>query len=456
MPLASHSIIDGQTTGESRSIDYSWDLGPLKLPPGGGVLLTAMATDYLPQTGTSSPRRLTIITPQEFEDHLAERELLVFNELSRILKMQRDTRLETANVESAWDHAGRIAKQDVDRLRGDELNQRQVRRSLTSTTEGARAQIVALLAELTSNHVEHSDLHRRMQGFADEIVRLDREDLAAAERELTSAIKGAGRRSAGIVFLRPSGLATAGQSQDAVAAALERMLGNLAEWNSVRGIARELTDIRRQQVALQKEAQDIGAQTVSKDSPDLSSAEQSELQRISNRQLDLGRKFERVARRMPAVAERVKTADPASADAIADAARLAQQLGLSGLMHDAGDDISSNQIGKSLPKQAAAVHGLDEMLDTLASRREQELARLVKKMRDSERQLAELRKQHDGLRKQIKEAAAGHDQSERRKELDRLSREERQNQDEASRWRASFSACKWIRPRTAFQGLHRR
>lgn len=84
----------------------------------------------------SSPRRLTIITPQELEDHLAERELLVYNGLSRILKMQQAARLETTGLELAFDRAGRFEKQDVDRLRGDELNQRQVRRSLTSPSEG--------------------------------------------------------------------------------------------------------------------------------------------------------------------------------------------------------------------------------------------------------------------------------------------------------------------------------
>jgi hypothetical protein len=147
---ASRPITDAMSSaGPAKTIDYSWDLGPLKLAPGTHVLLTATAADYRPQVGMSSPRRLTIITPQELEDHLAERELLVFNELSRILKMQQAARLETTNLESAWDRAGRFEKQDVDRLRGDELNQRQVRRSLTSPSEGGRAQIIGLLAELT-------------------------------------------------------------------------------------------------------------------------------------------------------------------------------------------------------------------------------------------------------------------------------------------------------------------
>jgi hypothetical protein len=431
---ASRPITEAMSSaGPAKTIDYSWDLGPLKLAPGTHVLLTATAADYHPQVGMSSPRRLTIITPQELEDHFAERELLVFNELSRILKMQQAARLETTNLESAWDRAGRFEKQDVDRLRGDELNQRQVRRSLTSPSEGARAQIIGLLAELTSNRIEHSDLHQRMQGFADEIARLDREDLAVSERDLTAAIKGAeDLRSAPSITVRQA-LATAGHSQDAVAVALERMLGNMAEWNSVREISRELADIRRLQAALEKDTKDIGAQTVAKDSQELSAAEQSELRRIATQQLDLGRQFERVAQRMSQVAEQLKPADPSSAASIADAARAAQQLGLSGLMRDAGDNVESNQIGKALPKQASARRGLDEMLDILANRREQELARLVQKLRESERQLADLRQQHDGLRKRVKQAAEQPDHAQGRKELERLSREERPLQDEADR-----------------------
>src|SRR4029077_20323905 len=102
-------------------------------------------------------------------------------------------------------------------------------------------------------------------------------------------------------------------------------------------------------------------------------ADQSELRRIANRQLDLGRQFDRVAQRMSHVAEQLQPADPASAASLADAALAAERLGISGLMRDAGDTVEANQIGKALPQQAAARRGLDELLDILANRREQEL-----------------------------------------------------------------------------------
>ncbi|HKD36476.1 MAG TPA: hypothetical protein VKB78_06735, partial [Pirellulales bacterium] len=284
--------------GQNESINYAWDLAPLKLPPGTHVLLTASAADYRPQSGASAPRRLTIITPQELEDHLAQRESLVFNELARILKMQQAARLETTAIEATLDRSGRFQKLDVDQLRGDELSQRQVRRSLTSPTEGVRLQIVGLLNELASNKVVNLELERRMQSFADEIDRLDRQELPMVETQLTKALKTVEDLKASSTAGARQPLRDAGTNQDAVAASLERMLGQLGEWNSVRGLSRELTDVRREQVAIEKETKDLGSQTLTKDPQDLTADQLSELRKLSVRQLDLGRRFEKLEQRM--------------------------------------------------------------------------------------------------------------------------------------------------------------
>ena len=44
---------------------------------------------------------------------------------------------------------------------------------------------------------------------------------------------------------------------------------------------------------------------------------------------------------------------------------------------------------------------LDELLDILSNRREHELSRLVKKLREAETDLEQLRKRHRGLRKKM-------------------------------------------------------
>lgn len=419
--------------GQSQTIDYAWDLGPLKLVPGTHILLTATASDYRPQTAASPPRRLTVITAQELEEHLAQRELLIFNELARILKMQQAARLETKSLEATFARSGRLQKTDVDQLRGDELSQRQVRRSLASPTEGVRLQIVALLGELESNHVVNPELRRRMQGFADEIARLERDELPAIEHSLTDAIKGMENASAATAAGIDHLLTDAGRNQEDVSAALERMLGNLAEWNSIRGITRELLDIRGDQVAAEKATKDIGAQTVTKDVPDLSAEQQAELRRIAERQSDMARRFDKLLDRMGQVSGQLKPTDPAAAEAISDAAATGRDRGVASLMRDAGAGVERNQIGQALKGQASARTGLDELLNILSNRHEQELAGLVKKLRESEAKLAAIRQEQDGLRKKMKEGGEHADQEARRKELERLSRKQQELQEETER-----------------------
>src|SRR5205807_743407 len=106
--------------------------------------------------------------------------------------------------------------------------------------------------------------------------------------------------------------------------------------------------------------------------------------------------------------------------------------GITGLMRDAGSGVEQNQLGQTLARQDSARRGLDEMLDILSNRHEQELARLVQKLREAETQLTGIRKQQDGLRRKLSEANEQKEEQ-RRKELERLSRTQQKMKDEVDR-----------------------
>ena len=195
-PVEEGAATAGSQTGDSRVIDHSWSLAPLKLKPGTQVTFFATAGDYLPQQGQSPPRKLTIITEQELEDRLAQRQTMILGELGRALKMQQETRAQTTALEIQLHDVGRLLKQDIDHAQGAELNQRQVTRTLTSDSEGIPSQINDLLTDLESNRVDSPDLKRRMQGLLDEIGRLNDEHLGTIERELTNAAKRAQSQAA--------------------------------------------------------------------------------------------------------------------------------------------------------------------------------------------------------------------------------------------------------------------
>ena len=179
----------GSQTGDSRSVDYEWSLAPLGLKPGAQVTFFASAGDYLPQQGQSPPRKLSIITPQELEDRVAQRQAQILSELGRTLKLEQETRIQTGALQIQQRSVGQLAKQDIDHAQGAELNQRQVARALTSPAEGIPAQINDLLSDLASNRIDSPDMVRRMQGMLDELHSLEEQHLGAIERELTGAIK---------------------------------------------------------------------------------------------------------------------------------------------------------------------------------------------------------------------------------------------------------------------------
>jgi hypothetical protein len=102
-------------------------------------------------------------------------------------------------------------------------------------------------------------------------------------------------------------------------------------------------------------------------------------------------------------------------------------------MRKTGEQLEQNQLGQAASQQDKISNDLDELQSILSNRKEQELARLVKQLREAENELAKLQKQQAGLRKKIKEAAAIADEAVRKRELQRLAREQKNAEQEAQR-----------------------
>ena len=84
----------------------------------------------------------------------------------------------------------------------------------------------------------------------------------------------------------------------------------------------------------------------------------------------------------------LRPSDPLAADMVADALDEARRLALGAAMRTAGSQLEENRIGQVARRTSRSSPDLQEVLDILANRRQQELARLVKKLREAERELA--------------------------------------------------------------------
>lgn len=440
---------------KSLTLDHAWDLAPLELQPGAQLSLLVAAGDYLPQTGQSQPRRVIVISPDELQNRLAERQSFILSELNRVLEMQRESRRQVRSVEEQAQQVGNVRREDVDHLQGAELTQRQIERGLVSPTEGVRSHVDALLADLRNNRIDSSDTERQMQTLAKEIARLQSGELPQIQGQLTQSLKQAQDQTAGGAE-KPSDAKTAdgkaadgktaggsqplgeslrqaGAGQDEVIRTVEQLIDGLQQWDNYRRFHRELTQLRAQQEHLGQETAALARDTLSKPLKDLSPQQQADLRKLAGQQHDLARQFDKVLGRMGAMQQQLAESDPLAADTLADAAHEGAERGVAGQMRQAAAQAEQNQLGQAAAAQQQAGQDVSEMLDILANRRESELSRLLKKLREVEQQLAGLAEQQAGLRKQIQAAAENQDEAQRRRELERLSREERRVQEETER-----------------------
>lgn len=418
--------------GQRLPVEHRWELAELGLAPGSRLDFHVAATDYARQTGTSQPRRLIVITPEELQQRLADRQGRILAELAKVLKMQRDSRSQVQSLQIRLDEIGRLEQLDVDHLQAAELGQRQVKHRLTDHSDGVSKLVVALLADLENNRVNSPDVKRRMETLLAEVRRLRREHLPVIELKLTDAIKAA--RVGLQEESAPSkpdtraaaSLADAGTHQDTVIASLEALLGEMTQWDNYRRFYREISQLLRDQRELARRSSELGRHTVTKDLRDLRPQQRADLKVLAQRQLELARRLQRIQQQMELTCDELQQSDPLAAETIADALAEARRLAISGQMRACSGYLGRNQIGQTARAQKQIALDLQEVLDLLANRRGHELVRLIGKLRQAEADLAELYRQQAALRKQMEDAARAPEPDRRR--LERLGRQQQQLQ----------------------------
>ena len=426
-------------SGDRHVLDHAWDLGALEVPPGTQIHFNATASDYKPQTAQSPTQRIFVISPEEFEDRLSRQQANIIAEMGRILKMQIDARERLGKLQIQLDEVGSLEKSDIDQLQGVELTQRDIRRGLTSETEGVRHQIKALLDQVESNSLDAPDIERQMQGILDEIKRLGATALPAVEQHLISALKETqseqDRENTTTTPAATEPLEDATENQDEVIATLEKLLGRLERWDNHRSFARELAAIGNLQERLGKDSGKMQGETIGKDAKDLTPQQKADLKKQGQGQKELARRLEKLMQRMGDAEEKVAESDPIAADSIKDALEHAAKKSLSRRMHETAGNVEKNRLGQASTQQGQLGKDIKEMHNVLSNRTENELSRLVKKLREAEKELKAAAEKQQRLRKKFKEAEAEKDEEEKKRKLRRLAAEQKKLEEEVDQLR---------------------
>lgn len=437
-----------------RTYEASWDLGRISPPlkPGTRLSIVAQAADYRPSIARSERRRIKVVDPQELINRLTQRQRKLLESLQAMLKQERASKGAVAQLQQQLQGTGRMTKGDIERLQQAELVHRErVDQRLRGTTGSLADDVQRILDELANNQLDHPDIERRMQSFRDEIDRLAREHLPEIDRELNGArrdLEGRLPKDSAPESPVPDAaaaaptLARAAEHQERVIEALEGMSDELSVWDNYRRFEREIADLRGQQQQLASEtaealkASEPGAaepqppSAVGSDPAQLEAAKAERLKGLATRQQALANKLADVEQDMEKMSRPAGEAASPEANIVGDALQHARRSGVDGQMRAASQAAKDNQLGRAIESQSKAIANLDEMLGILANRRETELSRLVSKLRDAEKQLADLRARQSALQKLLRAAAQRNDEAGKR-ELERLTRQQKELQTEA-------------------------
>jgi hypothetical protein len=413
--------------GDSRPVTHAWDLSQLPVAGEGTAISVQLAArDFHGQETLSPPRRISLISTQDMQSRLVQRQGAILEQLGDVLRIQRQARTLINEVAARQADEGKWQPRDLDVLQSADLQQRQVQRLLKNPDDGLAKQIELLLAELQANRLGEEGIASRMQSLLKQVRRLNDEVLPPLEEELATALKSARLRSEKDRGASDSSdcadeqlpLAGVTEQQDRAVAALESMLGELAQWDSFSRIAREVGLLKQEQQKLREQTEGVrvALALAQRDSEPLNLAKQA-----AQRQLEAARQFDKLQQRMEQLLAKLQDHDPLAAGSLADALDAAQKLAIGGQMRSAARQLQDAKAGNAVQAQDQVLAGLSEVLDRLASRRDQDAKRQLAALNAAAGELDQLTARGENL---AREAAAAKDSKDPlKRQLQRLTKD---------------------------------
>ncbi len=230
-------------------------------------------------------------------------------------------------------------------------------------------------------------------------------------------------------------LAQAQDAQKQITDALQQMLGEMSQLESVRGLINEAKQLAGNQEELNKAIEEAAnnPELMGKNPENLPPDQKAGLENQAARQNELAKQLQELQQRLGEMANRMAQQDPIDAAGLQEAADNSRQKGTSGKMNQAAEQIAKNQNNAARQGQEQALKEVKQLADDIQNRKEKELSRLVKQLKQAEEEMRNLKRaQVENLIK-TQEAAKQADPAKRKAELQQLARQEQQLQEEAKR-----------------------
>jgi hypothetical protein len=401
--------------------------------------------------GRSHEVELRLVSRSALEIFLSKAQGQVQQELVRLQQMQREALQKVIGPDEQWRNTGELRDQDVDQLFQAEQIQQQIRARVGMAQEGLRAEVHRILQTLKDNRLRRSGTNERMETVAAELQRIAEGSLEQIETNLARARKEETAGPDKKPQERQKGpLSAARRHQEEVETTFGELLKLLEPWGSVNEIKGDAKSILQDQRKLFEETRSLDKEaTRGKLLEELTAEQKALLNRAAQMQSKLAERAADLLGKMDSIGANRQEKDIALAEALKTAAAQGRKEGLDEQMKDAGAKLGKNQLGDAERAQQHALDSLGKIVQGLKERREEELDRLRKQLKEAQDKLADLAQRQDQLRKKIKQAEQIADPAERRDELRRLAREQDKLQKEAQEMLRELTRLRTDRARQA-------
>lgn len=171
---------------EDLEITHSLDFSELEgLTPGTILEMTIAANDYRPQTGTSLPRIITIISEEQLDQRVNRQQREIISKIAEARRLQQDARQQTRSVEIKLEEGSQLGPAELANLQNGEQNQKNVREKLVTGRDSAAKLIDELLDELKQNRQTEHDASEILQDLKEKIESIADAELTPIESEIT-------------------------------------------------------------------------------------------------------------------------------------------------------------------------------------------------------------------------------------------------------------------------------
>ena len=383
------------------------------------------------QIGVSARRHIDVVTRDEKAEELASRQIKILDTLEELRDRQAQALETTAGLRIQAELAGALSADDLDLLKQTELEQRAIRDQLVEPQSGAAGEIAAIQQELGRNHIDDPRLAARLTRLSQDLRTLTESLLPAVEQSLTRAKKLSptapeDRRSDnqdGDPDARPSlsgpHLREAERNQSAAVDVMKATTEELGNWKRRYEVLSELDDAIVDQAEVQRQTQDVGRTTLTKNWGALTAQQQADLTRLSDRQERLADRLDELIRRGTEPLPDGETPTPAVA-AMQEALDQLKERRTAADMHSAAQSLKRNDLARSVQTQQQVLDDLRGFGELLYPADERATESLLKSLDEQLQQVESLKKRQSQLTessRQTWEANLGQDQDQ---QLERL------------------------------------